>query len=394
LEPVSRRTIPELDGIRGLAILAVIAFHAVASLPTNLLGLVRPWSYLPELGWCGVDIFFVLSGFLITGILFDTKGGPNASRNFYARRILRIFPLYYLTLIAYFHLLPAMGSLLTSFQHLARAQEVSYWLHLCNWTASVCTTDPPLTHLWSLAIEEQFYLIWPLLIFSLSRRSVGVLCAAIIVLAPCLRIAYTLTAAEPGLLVYRTTLCRIDTLAFGALCAWLIRDPAKLAVAIRVRPWLLWAAGGGLAVSLAIGGPSAYQAPMNTIGFTSLAVVFAYTILWTMEGGGKLHSVLRFGPIRSIGKYSYAIYIFHLPIVLLLQRWLLKYAPLSGPLAFGALLAAEAVAAAVISYICGFISWRLFESRFLRLKSHFEYENPAEAFPVVAPEPIAVARSA
>jgi peptidoglycan/LPS O-acetylase OafA/YrhL len=347
----------------------VVAFHVGSGESSSVLPRVAQWL---GFGWCGVDLFFVLSGFLITGILIDTKGAPQAFHNFYARRILRIFPLYYLTLIVYFHVLPAAGHLLSRFQHFQRTEEVWYWLYVCNWSPSVGMAHAQLTHLWSLSIEEQFYLCWPLLVFSLSRRTAGLLCVAVIALVPCLRLAYLLTVVDGGPLLYRITVFRIDTLAFGALCAMLVRDPGHLRLAMRARPVLLTAAGIGLAASVAIGGTSSYQPPMNVIGFTSLATVFAYFVLWAIAGGPGLRAVLRSGPLRSIGKYSYAMYIFHVPIVAQLRRAFDLERTLN-PLAFGTLLAGEIAAAAALSYGAGFISWRLFENRFLQLKSRFEY---------------------
>ncbi len=329
-------------------------------------------------GWCGVDLFFVLSGFLITGILIDTKDRAHAFRNFYARRILRIFPLYYLTLTVYFHVLPAAAHLLSRFQQFQRTEEAWYWLYLCNWSPSVGMAHALLTHLWSLSIEEQFYVFWPLLVFSLSRRSVGLFCIAVIVLTPSLRLAYLLTVVDGGPLLYRITLFRIDTLAFGALCALLVRDPGHWRLAMQARPMLLTAAGTGLAASIALGGTSSYRPPMNVIGFTSLAILFAYFILWATAGGAGLRAGLRSAPLRSIGKYSYAMYIFHVPVVALLRRPFDLTRTLN-PLAFGALLAAEIAFAAALSYVGGFISWRLFENRFLQLKSRFEYVGEPKA---------------
>ena len=111
---------------------------------------------------------------------------------------------------------------------------------------------------------------------------------------------------------------------------------------------------------------------MNVIGFTSLAIVFAYFVLWAIAGGPGLRAVLRSGPLRSIGKYSYAMYIFHVPIVAQLRR-AFDLSRTLNPLAFGTLLAGEIAAAAALSCGAGFISWRLFENRFLQLKSRFEY---------------------
>jgi peptidoglycan/LPS O-acetylase OafA/YrhL len=132
----------------------VITFHVGSSEPSTVLPHV---AQCLGIGWCGVDLFFVLSGFLITGILLDTKGTPQAWRNFYARRVLRIFPLYYLTLVAYFHLLPTAAHLLSRHGRYLRTEEAWYWLYVCNWSPSLGMAHEQLTHLWSLSIEEQFY---------------------------------------------------------------------------------------------------------------------------------------------------------------------------------------------------------------------------------------------
>jgi peptidoglycan/LPS O-acetylase OafA/YrhL len=217
-------------------------------------------------------------------------------------------------------------------------------------------------------------------VFSLSRRRVEFLCTAMIVLTPCIRMAGILTVADSGPLLYRNTLCRIDTLAFGALCALLVREPLHLRVALRARPVLLTAAGIGVAVSIAMGGTSSYRPPMNVIGFTSLAILFAYFVLWAQEGGAGVRAALRSSGMRSIGKYSYAMYIFHVPIVAALRRGF-DLSRTQDPLGFGVLLSAEIAAAATLSYAGGFISWRLFENRFLKLKSRFEYR---EKYPATA----------
>jgi peptidoglycan/LPS O-acetylase OafA/YrhL len=310
------------------------------------------------LAWCGVDLFFVLSGFLITGILIDTKGTPQAWRNFYVRRMLRIFPLYYLTLLVYFQVMPAAARLASRLPNFEPTEQAYYWLYLSNWSPSLGMAHKLLTHLWSLSVEEQFYVLWPVLVFTQSRRCLGFLCAATIVVAPCIRLAYLLMAGDPGPAVYRGTLCRVDTLAFGAVCALLWRDPVLFRRAMGWRPAVLALAAVGLAVNIASGGAAFDHLPINAIGYTSVAILFGYLILWAAEGGAGLRAVLRFGALRSIGKYSYAMYLFHVPIVAMLGG-------VHGMTAFATTVA--------ISYAAGAISWRMFESRCLQLKSRFEY---------------------
>ena len=133
-------------------------------------------------GWIGVDLFFVLSGFLITGILYDAKGGPHYFRNFYMRRSLRIFPLYYAFLILIFAVMPLLRA--SGADHVGK--QVWMWTYLSNvlfarvgWEGMPAHT----THLWSLAIEEQFYLLWPLLVWLASRRRLIQLCVGSIAVA-------------------------------------------------------------------------------------------------------------------------------------------------------------------------------------------------------------------
>ena len=238
-----RKIIPELDGVRALAILAVMALHAVSGHPSGnpIVGAIA------GIGWCGVDLFFVLSGFLITGTLIDTKGTPRALINFYLRRVLRIFPLYYTALILYFFVIPAAASLFGRLQHFQPHEQIWYWSYLCNWSPSLGMAHDQLAHFWSLSIEEQFYVVWPLLILTLSGRNSRLLCGALIVSAPCLRLALLLSTSNSGPLLYRNTLCRVDALAVGALCAFLVRDPRSIRLAMDLRSRLLLISGLTLA---------------------------------------------------------------------------------------------------------------------------------------------------
>ena len=155
---LGRTYYPALDVLRGIAILLVFFYHNFSFLQVF------------EFGWIGVDLFFVLSGFLITDILLSSQGGRNFFRNFYARRFLRIFPLYYITLIAFFLLAPYVFSqqnadVVTYYN----TNQLWFWSHLQNWlfVNKGMSSSPMLSHFWSLAVEEQFYLFWPLIIFIL-----------------------------------------------------------------------------------------------------------------------------------------------------------------------------------------------------------------------------------
>jgi len=169
---------PALDGLRALSILWVVIHN------TDLLDVPSGWARLPVAvihdGWAGVTLFFVLSGFLITGNLLDTRGSQNYFSNFYARRSLRILPLYYGTLVLFFVVLPMLGAMpdaLTTTAH----RQWSLWLFVSNWTDPSNGGVLGFLHFWSLAIEEQFYLVWPLIVLFLDAS--GVLIASLVLIA-------------------------------------------------------------------------------------------------------------------------------------------------------------------------------------------------------------------
>ena len=173
--------IPALDGLRGIAIILVMLHHFTYYRPTS--GIDALIGSVLFFGWTGVDLFFVLSGFLITGILLDTRGSERYFTSFYARRTLRIFPLYYLVLFLAFVVLPKFPAV---HPVLAGQADVPpqwpYWLYLTNFSIA----DRGWVHgwvdvAWSLAIEEQFYLVWPLVIWLCPPRLVAWLCTAIFV---------------------------------------------------------------------------------------------------------------------------------------------------------------------------------------------------------------------
>ena len=165
--------LPGLDGVRGLAILMVMAVHFVGdATPHNLAERVAV--KLGNYGVLGVDLFFVLSGFLITGLLLDAKGDPHYFRNFYARRTLRIFPLYYAVLALLLLVLPRVIALPLALDE-SRMHQAWLWTYTANFfiAAKASWALPYVSHFWSLAIEEHFYLVWPLVVFSFRRATLS-----------------------------------------------------------------------------------------------------------------------------------------------------------------------------------------------------------------------------
>ena len=176
--------IPALDGLRGVAILMVLWFHYYGPIYKFCASPFDRFIVLTiNTGWMGVDLFFALSGFLITGILLDAKGAPHYFRNFYARRALRIFPIYYGFLFVILIVIPRFHQYSPGLAQTVRDQA---WLWLYG--TNIATTFFPIKlagflHTWSLAVEEHFYLVWPAIVLVLNRRQLAVASLCIVVVA-------------------------------------------------------------------------------------------------------------------------------------------------------------------------------------------------------------------
>jgi peptidoglycan/LPS O-acetylase OafA/YrhL len=377
--------LPALDGFRGLAALLVLVHH-VSPYPaeTWTAGLsALEWLHA---GWVGVDLFFVLSGYLITGILLDDRARPSYFRNFYARRALRIFPLYYGVLFAIFVLLPlvirlygldasASGRLLEVLAEFREIQHNQIWLwtYLSNFATALLDVQWwSLSHFWSLAVEEHFYLVWPAVVLLLGRRSLMVLCAAIVVLSPAVRLAAPLVGVDL-LATYVLTPCRLDGLATGAFLAAAARGPGGLSAWVPLGNWLGVAAAAGIGWGFYQQGSAGHGAFFCTIGFTLLAVAFGALLASavTASPNGLTGRLFRSKSLRTLGKYSYGIYVYNrllvLPVRILVQPEVIASrggSPLLGILAMQAVGMAASVGIAMLS-------WHLYEAPFLKFKRYF-----------------------
>jgi peptidoglycan/LPS O-acetylase OafA/YrhL len=383
--------VPALDGVRGLATLVVLVYHFMP--PGSADPLTARLIRLSEIGWVGVDLFFVLSGFLITGILLDAKGTPHYFRNFYARRTLRIFPLYYGTLAAVFVAFPLvvaaaglgpaletrLGEFYGEYRYLQQ-HEASFWLYLSNTPGFV---DPVrwnyfMSHLWSLSVEEHFYLAWPAVVFLLGRRSLIAACVACAAASLTLRLLVAPTPAN--LFCYIFTPMRLDGLAMGALLAALARGPGG--VAPLARPFAL--AGGVAAAALVVGfgaqdGLGFGSQFALTWGISLLAIAFAgfLALVAAAPPASPLGRVMGGSFLRFFGRYSYALYVFNRFLMLPCKRLFPSErlgAALGSP-ALGAL--AHVVLSIVLTVGLAMLSWHLYEKHFLKLKTYFEYRAPA-----------------
>lgn len=374
--------------MRGFAIAIVMALHFICS------QIGTPHSRLEHLamritgyGLWGVDLFFVLSGFLITGILWDTRGSPNYFKTFYIRRTLRIFPLYYATLLVLLVLLPS--GLLSRFAPEAlalREQQWWLWTYLANVYVAIRGGFelPYVSHFWTLAVEEHFYLVWPFVVGLLPRRLALQLSVAATVVALGLRIAIGYLGPNPYY-AHVLTPCRLDALCIGAGFALAVRGPGGIAAfAPRARVGLGLAAAGVLATSIwHLLRP--HTVPVEPVRETLLALMFGCAVVlasWA-EGPKLLKRALRWGWLRFLGKYSYGLYVFHgiLAYGLVAHRTLPFFIGLAGGSHFAGVLL-QALAATIVSIAVAVASYELFEVRFLKLKDHF---SPSPRKPV-APE--------
>lgn len=372
--------LPSLDGIRGLAILMVIAHNAqLLELPV-MHGAVAVVEFVFNLGWVGVQLFFVLSGFLITGILLDSVGQPHGLRNFITRRALRIFPLYYGALVLIFVLLPLLDAQPDIYRGQAPYQ-IWLWTYLSNWTDAVGIGPRSLPHFWSLAVEEQFYLLWPLLVFSLrSPVRVAIMCVVVSIISLLCRIALFNVDANQHV-VYEWTICRMDALALGGLAAtcW------------RVEAWRRWLAAHrhqltqALLLLLAGSFLWTHAFPRTSLrgmteGYTVLAIVFASWLYACANRDAQAantgahtpvwHRALHNPALQSVGKYSYGMYVIHKPLHDLFSAKLLAQ---MGVQTEGHILNASLhlLAITLVSYVAAWLSYHLYEVHFLRLKRYF-----------------------
>jgi peptidoglycan/LPS O-acetylase OafA/YrhL len=367
--------LPALDGLRALAVFAVVE-HNISLVSGGQGALVHQLESMLHRGWMGVQLFFVLSGFLITRILLETRRSPHYFRSFYSRRALRIFPLYYAALIFLFVLLPSLGqtpALLAEDTPISR--QIWLWTYLSNWTGprGLGGGSPPVFHFWSLAVEEQFYLLWPLVVLFCTPKRLMPVCGGVVIASLLCRAAYLLSATDPTA-IYTSTLSRMDALALGALVAAWMLSPARpqpnrsnvtrllaIAIAITASGWVVTR------------GFPRFTVAEESVGFTFVAAACAALLAAcvlaasTADAQGRWYRALAAPMLQPIAKYSYAIYVLHAPLHVLvglplMQRWFGTTTPDVGP----ALLYMAIVT--IVSYGAGWLSYRLLEQPFLRLR--------------------------
>jgi peptidoglycan/LPS O-acetylase OafA/YrhL len=354
-----QKKIPQLDAIRGIAILVVVVH--------NLHGLdFPPLSLVTNYGWMGVDLFFVLSGFLITGILLDTKPSEHYFRNFYARRGLRIWPLYYALLLFMFVIVPLLRP-----QDAAEIfQRSTPWWSYPFFLQNFLVTAPalaagPLGVSWSLAVEELFYLVWPFFVRYLPVERLQIIAWAVLLGSPWLRLDFL----ARHWIVYSNPFCRLDGLMAGALLAILMRKSGFAPGRLLKPAWIVFL----IAVPLAIA-TAAYGVMWLTFSMAAVASA-AFVYLGLFEANAWFRTLVTNRFLIFTGSISYALYLLHKIPDDAFKR--LQWKEAHPFLAFWTIV--------LISYLLAITSRDLLERPFLNLKRLFEAESKSRWEPKGSP---------
>jgi peptidoglycan/LPS O-acetylase OafA/YrhL len=392
----SARRIPQLDGIRGTAIMLVVIWHFIVApivqAPQESVT-ARIVAHTGLLTWSGVDLFFVLSGFLIGGILIDTKGSRNYFETFYIRRAVRILPVYLLVVVVYLlfwslataqksALRGTFGSPMPWYVYFTFTQ--NFWLAHHAWDSVFLTLS------WSLAVEEQFYLLLPAIVRLLPRQlllwAAVALALGSAVTRPLLYVHY---GPSWGAAAYTLPFSRADALMLGVICAVVLRDPKLKELLVRK----LWAfKTSSLMLGLVVGvfiykGWGMGTMPMCTLGFTCVALFYASVLMIAIVAPESILSrAFRARWLMRLGMIAYALYLFHEIVLTAAFHILLHHSP-SIANWFDAITAFSAFVAAVG---LAHLSWSYFESKLVRLGHRFTYEGRIAAS---SPAPLSVAPS-
>ncbi|MFT4153049.1 acyltransferase family protein [Parafilimonas sp.] len=369
--------IPAFDGVRGASIIVVTLYH---------------YFLLPYAAWFSMESFFVLSGFLITGILLDIRERKNFFKNYLARRMLRILPLYYGLLIIAFFIVPLFVSKesLAPFSLYYHHQEY-FWIYLQNWLllyneAGLKGVSRIMLHLWSLAIEEQFYIVWPLLVLIFNRKVFTKIIAGIILFSITLK-CYFHFSGYPWQENYFNTFCRLDSLSMGGLIAVCVRDKSFIPFLNKTAPYIFKLLGAVLLIAILIYRPRMPgERFLEPLGTTLFAILFAGMLLYCLSDH-KRNYVKRFLELRLftfLGKYSYSLYIFHVPILVLIRHRLT--ALLQEHIKGGAAFLLSSIICLTFTFLFSRFTWIAIEKPALKLKKFFKYaDEKTEPLSVVRP---------
>ncbi|MEP7305891.1 MAG: acyltransferase [Acidobacteriota bacterium] len=371
------KRIPQLDGVRGLAILQVMIWHYQGLVHAQLSSSVAYGQKVLQLSWSGVDLFFVLSGFLIGGTLMDNRAAGNYFKVFYVRRFFRIVPLYLLMLIVGQSLVwvdqldaGSMGEMLPWGWYLLFGQNV--WMALHTWSGA---WNFWLGQSWSLAVEEQFYLLLPIAIWLLPPRAFPPALVGAIVGSIGFRFGLFmfLPADRASIAAHVLLPARMDSLLLGVLAALAVRR-------VPIRTWLSARLGWlyGVLVMLIAGaigciakGWGLNSSVMETAGLTGLALLYtAFLLIAVLENRGPIRVLTTLAPLRQLGFWAYSLFLIH-PLV---SFCVLRVPPPTSPLI---------ESSAFIAALCGVLllahaSWRCIERPLMEFGHRLKFSGSSQ----------------
>jgi peptidoglycan/LPS O-acetylase OafA/YrhL len=380
-----KRHIPVLDGIRGLAIIMVLIAHFTTIIENYLkecFPLAGPiFTKLALSGLMGVDLFFVLSGFLITGILLDTKSTNGFFRNFYARRFLRIFPLYYGVLFTLFCILPKIIAFDAAANEMADHQWW-LWAYLTNFPGHPAwdnSTVFKLGHFWSLAVEEHFYFVWPFVVYFVPNRLLKKICTFWVPFSIMAGVLSRVTDWEIAQFLGWSTVSFSGGLMLGAYCALVAREENGLESLIPYAQKMIVVFGLLFLVISMVPRHVHLDLAIHYVSWFFFFSIIVLTVSSSRDGGGFLVKFFNLRIMRLFGKVSYGLYVYHFVVLPLLEKYF-------QPDAWGHFVGSPVVVVAIFfmitigsTFLISWISWQLYEKQFLKLKRFFEPDLRAEA---------------
>lgn len=358
-KPEKRSYYPALDGLRGVGCFLIIIYHLFPFINKYLF-----FSFL------AMDIFFVLSGFLITDILLNSYGQKAYLKNFYVRRLLRVFPLYYVSLIFFLILLPILIKLPIDIGYYTSHKPYFYFF-LQNWLLILKpTTQNYLNHLWSMGVEEQFYLLWPLLFAVIKKPKILLAILIVLLLSFSFFRFYIWTHPVENLSYYTFyAYTRIDGICIGCMVALFQRINPKF-----ISDYMAWIILSFAALNFgfyAINQQNNYSFPyLALVGYATFSILFGVLVHTIINNNSKfLIAVFDISILKFLGRVSYGTYIFHWPLYLLANPYMVKW--FSQNIQSIPPYLISSISLTILSFFLGWLSYRYFEMPFLRLKKHF-----------------------
>ena len=348
--------IPELTGLRGAAFLWVFLFHTMRFHSDDLFSLCG--NAIFRSGWLGVDLFFVLSGFLITRILLDYKLKSSKYKLFYGRRVLRIFPIYYLVLCLVFFISPFLTDIFVDLRHMGPyffTYTYNFWVVFHEGWAK----DGALDHFWSLCIEEQFYLFWPFIVFHLKNRALRKACILIFFFSLLFKVCLA-SQLDKWSVVYVLMPCRLDGFALGAFVSTLYYEVSMDRCGY-VKGFFCLTGMVILISGVVLNGFYLRDAKIIAFSTPIFSLFFALILYMLLTGKDNLaKKFIRCRTLMFFGKYSYGLYVYH---------YILWYV-ITTHFQFAAKGFVTSAMVMAVSLPISVLSYHQYEKRFLKIRDH------------------------